>query len=181
MRKKKEKTLTLIDIKKILSEVSDFESFWFCNNTVANSLESLSRLLLEVDDTTFRYHLHKNKNDYEDWIKTIIGDEEFSKEISRVKTRITLSKKIQERITFLKEELKRLESLEKSRVKSKKSRKQKVLKEKKVRESKSKNDNKRNNKTTVKIKKENKKIKNKNTFEEKTEGKNKLKLKKIVR
>ncbi len=177
MRRKKEKTLTLNDIKKILSEVSDFESFWFCNNTVANSLESLSKLLLEVDDTTFRYHLHKNKNDYEEWIKTIIGDEEFSKEISRVKTRITLSKKIQERIIFLKEELKRLESLEKSKVKSKKSRKQKVLKEKKVKESKSKN----TNKTTVKIKKENKKIKNKNTFEEKVEGKNKLKLKKIVR
>ncbi len=159
MRKKKEKKLSLDDIKKILSEVSDFESFWFCNNTVANSLESLSKLLLEVDDSTFRYHLHKNKNDYEEWIKTIIGDEEFSKEISRVKTRITLSKKIQERVLFLKKELKKLEK-DNVKVKSK-NRKSDVKK------------------STVKkanIKKSNvkKNVENKNSSK-------KLQLKKIVR
>ncbi len=128
MRKKVEKSLSSENIKKILSEVSDFESFWFCNNNVANSLESLSKLLLEVDDTTFRYHLHKNKNDYEDWIKNVIGDEEFSKEISRVKTRFTLSKKIEERILFLKFELKKLEKKSEKKSHSKSSTSKRVYK-----------------------------------------------------
>ncbi len=177
MRRKKEKVLKVEDIKKILSNVSDFESFWFCNNTVASSLEELSKLLLEVDDTTFRYHLHKNKNDYEDWIKNIIGDEEFSKEISRVKTRITLSKKIEERVDFLKKQLKILES------KTKKKKQNKI----KTKENKKTVDKNEKGKTKIKSTKKSKTLKGKSSRSDEskkiknTMNKNKLQLKKIVR
>ncbi len=183
MRRKKEKVLKVEDIKKILSNVSDFESFWFCNNTVASSLEELSKLLLEIDDTTFRYHLHKNKNDYEDWIKNIIGDEEFSKEISRVKTRVTLSKKIEERVDFLKKQLKIMES----KVKRKKQDRIKTKESKKVVDKKEKSKiitkNEKKSKTLKsKINKnsESRNIKNK-LNENKSENKSRLQLKKIVR
>ena len=177
MRRKKEKVLKIEDIKKILSNVSDFESFWFCNNTVASSLEELSKLLLEVDDTTFRYHLHKNKNDYEDWIKNIIGDEEFSKEISRVKTRITLSKKIEERVDFLKKQLKILES------KTRKKKENKI----KTKESKKIVDKNEKGKTKIKSTKKSKTLKGKSSRSDESKkiknkmNKNKLQLKKIVR
>ena len=81
-----------------LRTLPDDEAFWLCNNQTVHSLHELAEMLPELDDTTFRYHIQRDRNDFEDWIKNVIGDRELAREIARVKTKQTLAKKITARV-----------------------------------------------------------------------------------
>jgi len=60
-----------------------------------------------VNDDIFRYHVNRDKNDFEVWIRDVIKDKELGREISRVKTKETLIRKINERVNDLKRIVKR--------------------------------------------------------------------------
>ena len=89
------------EAKRILSKVPDSVSFWLCTNQKLYSLRELAAELDQINDELFRYHVNRDKNDFENWIRDIIQDRELAREISRIKTKETLNRKIQERVEAL--------------------------------------------------------------------------------
>lgn len=89
------------EAKSILGRTPDQVSFWLCTNQKLYSLKELADILYNVNDEVFRYHVNKDKNDFENWIRDIIQDRELAREISRIKTKETLTKKISDRVVQL--------------------------------------------------------------------------------
>ena len=87
--------------KAILAKVPLQVSFWLCTNENLRSLNDISDALQKATDDVFRYHVNRDKNDFETWIRDIIKDKDLAREIARVKTRDTLIRKITERVDEL--------------------------------------------------------------------------------
>ena len=107
------------EAKRVLSRVPESVSFWLCTNQKLFSLKELALVLKGINDDMFRYHVNRDKNDFENWISDIIQDKELAREISRIKTKETLMRKIQERVEMLSKILKKGKN-KKRRVKRKK-------------------------------------------------------------
>jgi hypothetical protein len=120
------------EARRIMSKVPFNASFWLCTNDYLRSLRELAEALDKVDDDIFRYHVNRDKNDFEGWIREVVKDKELAREISRIKTRHTLVRKIYERL----EELRSVLGAKKT--KKKKGKKRKKRKRTKVRKKKSK-------------------------------------------
>lgn len=112
--------------RRILMKVPAQVSFWLCTNEQLRNLDELSIALKKANDEVFRYHVNRDKNDFEAWIRETIKDKELAREISRIKTRSTLIRKLDERVLELRKAIKRTAKP----VKLKKSAK-KILKKKK--------------------------------------------------
>ncbi|HII29611.1 hypothetical protein COT48_06240 [Candidatus Woesearchaeota archaeon CG08_land_8_20_14_0_20_47_9] len=89
------------DARRILRRVPADKSFWLCTNKYLRNLKELAEALVDIDNDTFRYHVNRDKNDFENWIKNVVGDKRLSREIARIKTKETLKKKIAERFNEL--------------------------------------------------------------------------------
>ena len=87
--------------KGILSRVPFQVSFWLCTNENLRGLSDVSDALQNATDEVFRYHVNRDKNDFEVWIRDVIKDKDLAREIARVKTRETLIRKITERVDEL--------------------------------------------------------------------------------
>ncbi|MBI2143474.1 hypothetical protein HYU20_04010 [Candidatus Woesearchaeota archaeon] len=87
--------------KGILARVPFHVSFWLCTNESLRSLADVSEALQKATDDVFRYHVNRDKNDFEVWIRDVIKDKDLAREIARVKTRETLIRKISERVEEL--------------------------------------------------------------------------------
>jgi hypothetical protein len=101
------KRTILPDAKRYLSKVPERVSFWLCTGAQLRSLKELSKVLQEISDDVFRYHVNRDKNDFENWIRDVIHHKELAREISRIKTKETLSRKIDEGVEELNSILKR--------------------------------------------------------------------------
>ena len=105
------------EAKKILAKVPLDVSFWLCTNHYLRSLKELSSTLENISDDTFRYHVNRDKNDFEAWIRQIVKDKELSREISRIKTKETLVRKVSERVEELLDILKKSGPVKKAKKK----------------------------------------------------------------
>jgi len=130
------------EARRILSKVALADRFWLCTNQNLRNLSELTAALEDVDDDIFRYHVNRDKNDFEVWIRDLIRDKELAREISRVKTKETLVRKIRERVEALRKvvklhrtllERKRKKKTVKKGKKARKSKKRKVSAAKKSR------------------------------------------------
>lgn len=110
--------------KAILARVPIQVSFWLCTNENLRSLRDISEALQKATDDVFRYHVNRDKNDFETWIRDIIKDKDLAREIARVKTRDTLIRKITERVDELNSILNKSKT-GKARAKAKPKRKRK--------------------------------------------------------
>ena len=113
------KKVSSVEAKRILAKVPPEQGFWLCTAQDIRSLGELSTSLLTIDDDAFRYHVNRTKNDFEMWIRTTIQDRELSREISRVKTKETLHRKVSERVALLSSALKHMQRAEQRKQKSK--------------------------------------------------------------
>ncbi|MBI2145175.1 hypothetical protein HYU18_02525 [Candidatus Woesearchaeota archaeon] len=94
----------------ILARVPTQASFWLCTNENLRSISEISKALQEASDDVFRYHVNRDKNDFEAWIRDTVKDKDLAREIARVKTRETLIRKISERVEALNTILRRSKS-----------------------------------------------------------------------
>ena len=105
--------------KGILSRVPFNVSFWLCTNESLRSLADVYEALERATDEVFRYHVNRDKNDFEVWIREVIKDKDLAREIARVKTKDTLVRKIRERVDELRAIIKRNDSKKKPARKAK--------------------------------------------------------------
>jgi len=116
------KKITVSRAKRILRIVPVSKSFWLCTNEYLRSLNTLAVSLENATDDVFRYHVDKYKNDFSTWVKDIIDDKDLAREISRIKTRYTLVRKIRENVDESKNLLKRYKKQTEKRKTLKKTR-----------------------------------------------------------
>ncbi len=95
------------EARRVLMRVPAPVSFWLCTNENLRSLSDLASALEEADNDVFRYHVSRDRNDFEAWIRDIVKDKELAREIARVKTKETLIRKINERVEALRVTVKR--------------------------------------------------------------------------
>ena len=89
------------EARRILGKVHVSKAFWLCTSENLRSLEEVTKALKKATDETFRFHVNRHKNDLELWIKEVLMDKELARDISRVKTKETLIRKLLERIEKL--------------------------------------------------------------------------------
>ena len=112
--------------KGILSRVPFNVGFWLCTNESLRSLADVYEALERATDEVFRYHVNRDKNDFEVWIREVIKDKDLAREIARVKTKDTLVRKIRERVDELRAVIKRNDSKKKPARKTRKTKKRAV-------------------------------------------------------
>lgn len=91
-----------LEAKRILATVKVGRRFWLCTNEELKNLGEVAKAIDIIETEVFRYHVNKDKNDFEVWIRDIVKDKELAREISRIKTKETLHRKIAERVDELK-------------------------------------------------------------------------------
>lgn len=94
------------DALRTLSDVNPEHNFWVSDGSILKNINDLLSALKKMKKNVFQAHVNKEKNDFANWINDIIKDEKLAKEISKIKEKKKLLKKITQRIQWLKKKAK---------------------------------------------------------------------------
>lgn len=61
-------------------------SFWVSNGEVLNSLVALNNALASMEKAVFAHHVSKDKNDFADWVETVLNDLECANALRKTAT-----------------------------------------------------------------------------------------------
>lgn len=92
--------------QKFLANVLPEKAFWVNNGPILKNLNELAEELKRIDAKTFLHHVNEQKNDFSKWVKDVIGDNILAKQISKVKRKNAMARKVMRRIEALKKALK---------------------------------------------------------------------------
>lgn len=81
----------------ILDEIMGDKRFFVCDGTVIKNLEELEDYLKKMSYEDYNYHVSDEKNDFSNWIKDVIFDEELA-ELIRDKSKTVASIIIRKKI-----------------------------------------------------------------------------------
>ncbi len=87
--------------KEFLNEVEGGKEFYLKNGRIIRSLEELAREIKELDMETFLEHVNEERNDFENWVRDVIGDVVLAKRLEKVKRQTTIGKIISGRVVEL--------------------------------------------------------------------------------
>jgi hypothetical protein len=88
-------------VEKYLTRVPEAHVFWVCDGRVLRDIGELRDALVSMSDQTYAYHANESKNDFTNWIRDIIGDEQLAKDLEKVVNREQSARIVLERHTFL--------------------------------------------------------------------------------
>ncbi len=94
---------------KLLTDVDEKEYFSVINGVVLKNIRELASLLETIHIDHFGYHVNEHKNDFYNWIKFSIGDEELAERIKEAKSPDVMKLIILERIKELEDSLESFE------------------------------------------------------------------------
>jgi len=63
-------------VKEPLVYADNETSFWVADGNILNSLVALHEALLAMSSATFSHHVTKQKNDFSEWVRDVLGDTE---------------------------------------------------------------------------------------------------------
>jgi hypothetical protein len=76
-------SITLVDAKKVLSDVPEhYMSFWFNNGIMAKNIYDFLRAVESCTKEVFQYHVNHEKNDFSRWVYDVLGDDVLSKRLT---------------------------------------------------------------------------------------------------
>jgi hypothetical protein len=61
-------------------------SFWVADGKILNTLVALHEALMVMDKETFTHHAAQGKNDFAEWVETVLGDSECATALWKSKT-----------------------------------------------------------------------------------------------
>jgi preprotein translocase subunit SecF len=97
----------MLENNKLSTNVEHEKCFILKNGRVLKNLYELTNSLASMDDETFKHHVNKEKNDFANWIRHVFEDEKLANQISELKTRESMIKKINKRISKINKEKKK--------------------------------------------------------------------------
>ena len=66
------------------------------------NLEELANVLPEISDDTFQHHVNNEKNDFSNWIRDVVGDQQLANDLLSSKSKYSALNKIRNRLNSLK-------------------------------------------------------------------------------
>lgn len=99
----KRKRTTIQEARQFLQGVDPSVAFYINGGGLVNSLEELAAALVSMEDQTYKFHANSDKNDFANWIKEIVKDQNLAKEMLRARNRTSAARKVSSRIQLLKE------------------------------------------------------------------------------
>lgn len=72
--------------KKSLTLASNESSFWTADGQILNSLQALESALASMKKEVFSHHVGKDKNDFADWVDSVLCDSDCSSDLRKAKT-----------------------------------------------------------------------------------------------
>ncbi len=97
----------MVDITKAmaqrwLADVPADKQFWVQDGRSLKNLAELAAALKEMSEETFRYHLNESKNDFLNWVRDVIGDDDLTGNLRQSTSRAQAGKVVASRLTHLK-------------------------------------------------------------------------------
>jgi len=95
------KSVSLEDAERILADASPEQCFWVNNGPIIRNLSEMADALGPMKDEIFSHHVNKEKNDFGNWVRDVLKDEELANDIARIKSKERILKKVQSRLKKL--------------------------------------------------------------------------------
>lgn len=90
---------------KLLANVPD-EYVFYCNDgQVFRNMAELNNGLNKMSDETFSYHSNRDKCDFSNWLKDVVGDKELARDLAEPITRFESAMTVSSRIESLRSKL----------------------------------------------------------------------------
>lgn len=83
---------------KELGNVPAENAFVLFNGPKINNLYELSEALENMKDTSFRHHVTGQKNDFSNWLRDVIGDNELAAKLLTTNNRSRMASLVKDRI-----------------------------------------------------------------------------------
>ena len=94
--------VTKNEARKYVADVPPEQCFWVNNGPVLKNIEELANALQEMSDESYRHHADKEKNDFSNWIRDVIGDKKLADDLLSSKNKESTLKKISNRLNSFK-------------------------------------------------------------------------------
>ncbi|MEM4245196.1 MAG: DUF5752 family protein [Candidatus Nanoarchaeia archaeon] len=65
-------------------DVPEEKAFYINDGRKVKNIFELAEAISNMKEQTFKFHVNKNKNDFSEWIRHVIGDEKLADEIARL-------------------------------------------------------------------------------------------------
>jgi hypothetical protein len=89
-------------IQKIFSDVAPEHKFWLISGGELKNLEELCAALEGMTEQVFSHHANNEKNDFGEWVRNAIKDNELAETLFKIKTKESTLKAVKLRINSLK-------------------------------------------------------------------------------
>lgn len=102
------KAATVKSVKKVVKKATkqtlvyadNASSFWLVDGQILNSLLALHDALGTMKKTVYTHHVTKDKNDFSDWVASVLGDVVCADSLRKIKTATAAKLVIAERLKF---------------------------------------------------------------------------------
>lgn len=84
-----------------LANVPDQYVFWCHDGRMIRSIRELKEALEFMSDEAYAYHANREKNDFSNWIKDIIGDEKLARDLFKSSNKRQAADYVKAREMFL--------------------------------------------------------------------------------
>jgi hypothetical protein len=89
-----------------LADVPQEKQFWCTDGHFLKNLAELKAALETMSQDTFGSHSNETKNDFSNWIRDVIADEQLANDLLKSKTQAQTAKTVADRITLLQSKIK---------------------------------------------------------------------------
>ena len=97
--------MTKANASRLLAPVPETNAFWCRDGGIYRNLEELKAGLARMSDTTFAYHVNREKNDFSSWVRSSVGDTKLAADLDKSPNRMSAHKRVEERLIFLRDRL----------------------------------------------------------------------------
>ena len=73
--------------KHIFEKSAGEKAFWLSNGQKIDSIKDLYRILDNINDEVFAYHVNSERNDFSTWIKGVFHEKDLAEKISKIQTK----------------------------------------------------------------------------------------------
>ena len=89
------------EAERFLANVPEEYMFKCCDGRILKNIQELRDCLNGMTDETFSYQVNKQKNDFSNWVKDVIGDEKLATDLRKSPTKTHAYIIVVARVAFL--------------------------------------------------------------------------------
>jgi hypothetical protein len=99
--KQKEQAQPKEQADKFLAKVPEGYVFRCHDGRTFRDMKDLAEGLVAISDDIFAHHVNSEKNDFNNWVRDVIGDKQLANDLTRATSRLQAAEYVAARITLL--------------------------------------------------------------------------------